>query len=87
MSDKRLRMYEPVWLILKKHKVCTITAPAANHKRVIKAVIKEKWLDTDWKKKEGWRMMYLTWHSHADDPSLITFKLAYRMNDLIAKDF
>ncbi len=87
MTVKKLRMYEPVWLTLKKHKTCTIAAPTAYHKRVIKAVIKEKWLDIDWKKKEGWRMMYLTWHTHADDPALITFKLSYRKNDLVAKDF
>lgn len=85
--NHKLRMYEPIWLTLKKHKICTITAPAANHARVIKAVIKEKWLDKEWKKREGWRMMYLTYHSSNTDPNLLVFKLSYRVNDLVAKDF
>lgn len=82
-----MRMYEPIWLSLKKHTTCTITAPTANHKRIIKAVINEKWRDSEWKKKEGWRMMYLTWHTDTESPNLLTLKLSYRTTELVAKDF
>jgi hypothetical protein len=79
----KLRLYEPIWLSLKKHKTCTILVPTHLHARVIKAVIKEKWLDNTFKKREGWRQQYLSYHISGNE---ITFKLSYRVTELIAKD-
>ena len=79
-----MRMYEPVWIALKKHKHVTIRVPPHLHARVIKAVIKEKWLDMPFKKREGWRKMYLTYSIFENE---ITFSLNYRLNEIVAKDF
>jgi hypothetical protein len=44
-----MRQYEPVWIKLKKEKQVSITAHRSMHKRIIKAVTKEKWMDTAYK--------------------------------------
>ena len=40
-----MRKYQPIWLALKEHRTCTISAPKHLHARIIKAVIKEKDID------------------------------------------
>ena len=47
-----MRTYEPIWVNLKTKKQVSITANKALHARIIKAVKKEKWLDTEWKVKQ-----------------------------------
>lgn len=44
-----MRTYEPIWETLKKDNRISITAHPSQHKRVIKAVIKEKWMDSVFK--------------------------------------
>ena len=44
-----MRQYEPIWNILKLKGVCEITAPKPYHRRIIKAVIKEKYKDLAYK--------------------------------------
>ncbi len=51
-----MRTYQPIWDKLKslplkeaKEKGVSITAPAALHRRIIKAVKKEKWMDMGYK--------------------------------------
>jgi len=44
-----MRTYEPIWIQLKSAGKVRIAAPPALHKRIIKAVTKEKWLDMGWK--------------------------------------
>ena len=44
-----MRQYQPIWEALKKGGVCIITAPAPLHRRIIKAVIKEKYNDLGYK--------------------------------------
>ena len=78
-------MYAPLWQALKTHGVVTVNAPAHLHKRVCKAVIKEKWMDLDFKMKEGWRMKYLTYRCNAEK-NQITFFLNYKLTDVISKD-
>lgn len=41
--------YEPIWHELKEKGECRITAPAALHRRIVKAVIKRKDLDHAYK--------------------------------------
>lgn len=79
-----MRYYQPIWENLKalsiqdaKEKGVKITAPAALHKRIIKAVKKEKWMDI------GYKMML----KEIDDReatllytrsgSILTFKLRF----------
>lgn len=50
---KPIRDYYPIWQKLRDsedHK-CVIEAPVTLHKRVIKAVIKEKWMDEEYKNR------------------------------------
>lgn len=83
MTTQKMRMYLPIWLSLKKHHSVTIRSPRHLHKRVVKAVVKEKWLDSEFKEREGWRMMWLTYTIHEDE---ITFNLSYKLTELLPKD-
>jgi hypothetical protein len=67
-----MRQYEPIWRQLKTKKVVSITANRALHPRIIKAVIKEKWLDVGYKLEiePDWaKLSYTIRHS------VITFSL------------
>ena len=79
-----MRQYEPIWEKLKslplidaKLKGVSITAPAALHKRIIKAVKKEKWMDF------GYKMMLKELDdreatlSYSRKASILTFKLRF----------
>jgi hypothetical protein len=44
-----MRKYQPIWQALKDHNTCTVSAPKHLHRRIIKAVIKEKDMDTLYK--------------------------------------
>lgn len=44
-----MRKYEPIWIDLKKKKFVRIAAHPALHRRIIKAVIKEKDMDIGFK--------------------------------------
>jgi len=69
-----MRKYEPIWVALKASGTCTITAPKHLHRRVIKAVIKEKDMDTLYKFQhaEDFRKKVI---EKEVDGSKITFKL------------
>jgi hypothetical protein len=43
------RQYEPAWQALKKNGKVRLAVPRPLHKRVIKAILKEKWMDTGFK--------------------------------------
>lgn len=49
MGIHTLRIYEPIWLELKKYKTATVQADSALHPRIAKAVIKEKDKDIPYK--------------------------------------
>ncbi len=44
-----MRQYASIWNRLKTHKKATVATVFMNRRRIIKAVIKEKWLDTGYK--------------------------------------
>lgn len=44
-----MRLYQPIWEQLKQKHKCDIAAPKAYHKRIKKAVIKEKDMDLGFK--------------------------------------
>jgi hypothetical protein len=67
-----MRYYEPIWLRLKKNKVVQVTAPRPLHPRIIKAVVKEKWLDLGFKLELEPSYAIL---SHICTNSVVTFKL------------
>lgn len=44
-----MRQYQPVWIEIKTTGMCRITAHKAHHRRIIKAVTKEKDMDLGFK--------------------------------------
>ena len=87
MTPKKLRMYEPLWEALKKHKSVTISAPPEKHKLIIRMVSKEKWQDTEFKKKEGWRMYWLSYEFSSQDPTQLTFYLNFKLSEMLPHEF
>jgi hypothetical protein len=67
-----MRKYEPIWIKLKQKGVASITAHPLLHKRIIKAVIKEKWLDIGYKLEIQPRHSIMT---HTRTGSILEFKL------------
>jgi len=43
------RQYEPAWIELKKKGMIRLAVPAGLHRRVIKAILKEKYLDVGYR--------------------------------------
>lgn len=67
-----MRYYQAIWEEIKKKQVARITAPKLLHRRIIKAVIKEKWLDYGYKlEQENYNAIL----SHSISNSIITFTL------------
>jgi hypothetical protein len=48
-----MRDYQPIWHKLKTEKVVSITANRRFHPRIVKAVIKEKWMDFGYKLEQA----------------------------------
>lgn len=77
-----MRDYEPIWVKLKtlpredaERIGVSITANTRLHKRIIKAVIKEKWKDL------GFKLLldgYVTELEHSRSFSVLTFYLKYK---------
>jgi hypothetical protein len=73
------RQYEPIWRKLKALPAkqaatqgVSVTAPRALHKRILKAVVKEKWLDI------GYKMEIEPKHAimyHSRSGSILTFTM------------
>jgi hypothetical protein len=72
-----MRYYEAIWEDIKKKEVVRITAPKPLHRRIVKAVIKEKWLDYAYKLELDNYTAILT---HSISNSIITFKITKRLN-------
>lgn len=45
--NRPLRQYEPIWIALKSNVSVSVAIPEKLQKRVIQAVMKEKWKDTE----------------------------------------
>lgn len=74
-----MRKYQPIWLTLKTHNRVSISAPKEKHRLIIRMVCKEKWQDSEFKKKEKWRMKYITYRIVNET---IHFTLDYRITDI-----
>lgn len=48
-SDSPDRQYSKIWRELKQNKIARVAAPRALHRRIIKAVKKEKYMDFSYK--------------------------------------
>lgn len=71
------RLYEPIWIKLKAEGIASLTANRRLHARIIKAVIKEKWLDT------GYKLQIYPWRSkltYSTQHAVITFYLTKTLN-------
>lgn len=73
---KKKRLYQPIWEKIRDTGKCSISAPSPMHKRIIKAVIKEKGNDLGFKvlSAEKWRWNKL---SYTISGSMITFTLTH----------
>lgn len=78
-----MRQYEKIWHTLKNLpqydaslKGVSISAPRAFHKRIIKAVIKEKWMDIEYKLLHEPRVITL---AHSKKNSILTFYLIFNI--------
>lgn len=66
---KRMRMYLPIWEALKQDRNCTVICNSENRARIIKAVIKEKDMDIEFKEIHGCTLVTY------NDPDGVTFSL------------
>lgn len=81
-----MRTYEPAWLSLKQNLELRIAAEPAVHKRIIKAVIKEKDMDVIYKLlcDEECKRAVL---SYSRQHKMIVFKLKFVMSRFSRSDF
>ena len=69
-----MRIYQPIWETLKKNHVCKLAAAPELHKRIKKAVIKEKYNDTAFKVECEVRGIFLELHIESKQ-GMLTFRL------------
>lgn len=72
-----MRLYQPIWEKLKREGQASITANRVLHPRILKAVIKEKWLDL------GYKMEIAPYHcivTHSRSNSVLTFYLTKHLH-------
>lgn len=77
-----MRKYEPIWTAIKKHNTASIVAPVELHKRIRKAVKKEKNLDVGNKlllENKGLEATLII-TVHPINKELLSFTLDIRMN-------
>jgi hypothetical protein len=67
-----MRKYYPIWSKLKQHGTASIAAHPLLHARIIKAVTKEKWMDTSFKLQV---LPYYFAMTYEVKGNMITFKL------------
>ena len=68
----KMRKYQPIWIKLKDKGSASIAAHPLLHARIVKAVIKEKWLD------QGYKLQILPYYtvlSYTKEGAKITFTL------------
>jgi hypothetical protein len=74
-----MRQYEPVWIEIKLQGICKISAHRAFHKRIIKAVVKEKDLDLGFKLETSEKSpAQISVLRSSRSGSVITFTLIYK---------
>ena len=78
-----MRQYEPIWNELKASKTVSITAPIYNHRRIIKAVIKEKNIDEGYKfilAERGMKAILEVDKGNKYKPQVIVFRLKFKID-------
>lgn len=75
-----MREYEPIWRTLKKQRTVSITANRLLHRRIIKAVTKEKWMDIEFKLQND--PLYAKLHV-SSKASILTFTLSFHQASTI----
>lgn len=78
-----MREYEPLWIKLKQNGIAKVAVPRPLHRRVIKAVKKEKYMDIGFKILCDKKQAVL---SHTREHSMIIFKLTYNLVGTITVD-
>lgn len=78
-----MRRYQPIWIKLKQKGKATLTAHPLLHKRIIKAVIKEKWLDLSYKLEIA---PYHAIIQHSREGAMITFTMTKYLGDVGESD-
>lgn len=78
-SGNKMRKYYPIWRKLKRDGIAIVVHPQHLHRRLIKAVLKERTMDT------GFRLELSETNKSAkvlssSDGNLITFKLKYYLD-------
>ena len=74
-----MRQYEPIWLRIKQHKIASIATHPNNVARVIKAVNKEKNIDTGYKlllSEQAHKAILYTTQRLSKDSRLTTIKFS-----------
>lgn len=71
-SNPESRQYHAIWKRLKTDHIVSVTAPRPLHSRIIKAVIKEKWMDLGYKIQLDGKVAVL---SHTRKNAILTFYL------------
>ncbi len=72
-----MRLYQPIWEKLKREGKASVTANRVLHARILKAVIKEKWLDL------GYKLEIAPYHcivTHSRSNSVLTFYLTKHLH-------
>lgn len=77
-----MRKYQPIWLELKKHSKVVVVHPAHLHARLIKAVLKERTMDTGFRLElaEADRNAKVLSSTSKDKPNIIIFHLKYYLD-------
>jgi len=73
-----MRKYQSIWIRIKRDGICTLAAPPSLHRRIRKAVCKEKYKDTGFKIEwdiEGYEQPVLESCTDAENPNIMIFKL------------
>lgn len=73
-----MRKYQPIWEALKRDKKASIVAPIESHKRIIKAVIKEKNIDEGYKlllAEEGYKATLTNSPPNEKNKKVLSFSL------------
>lgn len=73
-----MRKYQVIWEKIKKDKHCTVVAPAIVHARILKAVIKEKYMDSAFKLCNDHDYFYLHTDSNRKENKIV-FTLKQRL--------
>lgn len=78
-----MRQYEPIWNRIKTNKSASLVAPVESHRKIIKAVIKEKHQDDGFKLQLAEKALTakLIISKDITKPKLLMFSLQFHIKD------